>query len=164
MAGFGAPNDSYIGLDGGGNPTLHFAVFGVAYASPNNFGLGTTIDVSASFDGFVARTVFRYTGDGSVSADFGANSFMGFRFGVFGGTDFNYGWLEATWTSSTNTFQLLSGAYESTVNTPILAGAAAPVPEPTTGALAALVLGGTALGVARRRRQKAAAATTEQAV
>jgi len=38
------------------------------------------------------------------------------------------------------------------------------VPEPSTGALAALVLGGTALGVARRRRKQQAAATTEQAV
>jgi hypothetical protein len=41
---------------------------------------------------------------------------------------------------------------------------AAPVPEPSTGALAALVLGGTALGVARRRRKQGAAATREQAV
>jgi hypothetical protein len=41
---------------------------------------------------------------------------------------------------------------------------AAPVPEPSTGALAAFVLGGTALGVARRRRKQAAAATSEQAV
>jgi len=41
---------------------------------------------------------------------------------------------------------------------------AAPVPEPSTGALAAFVLGGTALGVARRRRKQEAAATTEQAV
>jgi len=146
----------YTGLDAGG--LLELAIFGTVDASPNNFGSGSTIDdSSAEWSGSLLFTVFKSPSE--VSADFGANSFMGFRFGS--DSSWNYGYLGVTW-DGTN-FQLLSGAYESTLNTPILAGATA-VPEPTTGALAALVLGGTALGVARRRRQKAAAATTEQAV
>jgi len=155
-------NTGYTGLGGTGNPQapgLQFAVSGSGYASPFKFGLGTTIDSSASFTSDLQRTVFSYSGD---SPEFGANSFMGFRFG--NSTTWNYGWIEATWNSSTNTFQLLSAAYESTPNTATAAGAAAPVPEPSAGALAALVLGGTALGIARRKRQKAAAATTQQAV
>jgi hypothetical protein len=144
----------YTGLDA--DDSLLFAIFD-GDASPNNFGSGSTIDSSATWSGSASRTVFKYYSD--VSANFDAPSFMGFRFGS--GSSWNYGYLGVTW-DGTN-FQLLSGAYESTLNTPILAGATA-VPEPTTGALAALVLGGAALGVARRRRKQEAAATSEQAV
>jgi len=156
----------YIGLDGDQSSTgfikLEFAVTGSSYTStsPRNFASNATIDSSATWTEALYRTSFEYTDAGSVSANFGANSFMGFR---FGSSSWNYGWIEATWNSSTKTFQLLSAAYESTVETPILAGATA-VPEPSTGALAALVLGGAALGVARRRRKQEAAATSEQAV
>lgn len=129
-------------------------------ASPINFASGSSIDGAVDWRGGASAQNFEY--GSTASADFGASSFLGFRFGPDG--TFNYGWIEATWDSSTSTFQLLSAAYESTPNTAIAAGAAAPVPEPSTGALAALVLGGTALGVARRRRKQAAAASTEQAV
>ncbi len=150
----------YTGLDGDstGGISLLFAVTGFGYTSPRNFAANATIDSSATWTGVASRIFFDYAG--VYSANFGANSFMGFR---FGSSSWNYGWIEATWNSSTKTFQLLSAAYESTVETPILAGATA-VPEPSTGALAALVLGGAALGVARRRRKQEAAATTEQAV
>jgi hypothetical protein len=144
------------GLDGDNG--LVFAVLGTA--RPRNFASNATIDSSATWSQIASQTAFR-TPTG-YSANFDAGSFMGFRFGTTG--NFNYGWIEATWKSSTNTFQLLSAAYESTPETAILAGAAAPVPEPSTGALAALVLGGAALGVARRRRKQEAAATSEQAV
>ena len=137
-----------------------FAISAV-YASPKNFGSGTTIASSGNSWRFNNNyTLFKNIF--GVSADFDAPSFMGFRFGSTSST-WNYGWIEATWNSSTSTFQLLGAAYESTPNTAIPAGATA-VPEPSTGALAALVLGGTALGVARRRRKQEAAATTEQAV
>jgi hypothetical protein len=154
-------SSGYTGLDGypTGGISLLFAVTGSGYASPRNFAANATIDSSATWTGVASRIFFDYAG--LYSANFGANSFMGFR---FGSSSWNYGWIEATWNSSTTTFQLLSAAYESTPDTAILAGAAAPVPEPSTGALAALVLGGTALGVARRRRKQEAAATTEQAV
>ncbi|MGA0901209.1 MAG: PEP-CTERM sorting domain-containing protein [Luteolibacter sp.] len=151
-------DSGYNGL-GSSSAFLQMAVTGTGYASPRNFGSGSIIDSSATWTSASERMLFEY--DGSVSAYFGANSFMGFRFG----TDFrlntspaNYGWIEVTW-DGTN-FEIISAAYESTPDTPILAGATA-VPEPST--LAALVLGGTAL-VARRRRKQEAADTAEQAV
>jgi len=74
--------------------------------------------------------MFEYADAPAVSADFGAGSFIAFRFGTSG--NYNYGYLEVTWDSSNTTFQILSGAYESDVNTAILAGATggAPVPGP----------------------------------
>ena len=70
----------------------------------------------------------------------------------------NYGWLEVTWAAASDQFQILSGAYESTANTPIPIGA---VPEPTTIALtgvAALALGAGAIRRARKSRRESAAA------
>jgi hypothetical protein len=116
--------------------------------SPVNFAAGAGIqeDPSWVFSGDPYQSAFR---SGAVaSADFGAGSSMGFRFGS--GSNWYYGYLEVTWTASTNTFRILSGAYESTVNTAILAGAT-PVPAPS--ALVLLVLGG---GASRRARARAA--------
>ena len=91
--------------------------------------------------------MFEYADAPAVSADFGAGSFMGFRFGTSG--NYNYGYLEVTWDSSNTTFQILSGAYESTANTGILAGAtAAAVPGGGVSAMALMALGG---GAFRRR-------------
>jgi hypothetical protein len=116
--------------------------------SPVNFAAGAGIqeDPSWVFSGDPYQSAFR---SGAVaSADFGAGSYMGFRFGS--GSNWYYGYLEVTWTASTNTFRILSGAYESHVNTAILAGAMA-VPAPSALALAAL--GGSAF---RRARVRAA--------
>ena len=142
-----------IGLDGSSG--LFLAVNGSAYASPRNFGAGASIDASATFTTYYKRPPFRYgVISGSTSPDFGAGSFMGFRFGS--GSTWNYGYIEVLWTwtgtQSTSTFQLLSAAYESTANTAILAGAP-PTPIPAPSALALLALGG---GAFRRARQRAA--------
>jgi len=134
---------------------LNFASSG--YATPTNYSYGSSISSGSTF-GDNSGSLFRV--NAGVSPAFGPNSYMGFRLGL--PSSYNYGWIEVTW-DGTN-FEIKSAAYESTLNAPILAGAAAPVPEPSTGALAALVLGGTALGVARRRRKQEAAATSEQAV
>ena len=145
--------DTYIGLDGdaSGGIDLLFAA-GSTFASPINFSSGTTINSSSTFTGSASRTVFLYRRalpNGSIyeSANFGAGSFMGFRFGS--GSSWNYGYLEVTWNSSTDTFQILSGAYESTVNTGILAGATpSAVPGAGLSAMALMALGG---GAFRRR-------------
>jgi hypothetical protein len=136
------------GIGGGG--ALEFAV-GSSYASPFNFGVGTSIGSSAVFSPSPMNCAFQYAvvaGGVNTSPNFGAGSFMGFRFAS--GLDFNYGYLEVTWDASTAVFQILSGAYESTVNTAIAAGAT-PVPAPS--ALALLALGG---GAFRRARARAA--------
>jgi hypothetical protein len=110
-----------------------------------------TIDGSATWTGNATGTTFKYGSD--TSPDFGDGSFMGFRFGVIGSGNFTYGYLEVTWNSSTNTFQILSGAYESTANQAILAGATAAVPVPAASLLALMALGGNSF---RRSRTRAA--------
>jgi hypothetical protein len=137
----------FLGLAGGSG--LGFAI-GTRFASPFNFGAGTTIGPSTPVSSSSAESAFQYYNSGGsyTSPNFGAGSYMGFRFAS--GLDFHYGYLAVTWTSSTNTFQILSGAYESQVNTEILAGAT-PVPAPS--ALALLALGG---GAFRRARARAA--------
>ncbi len=146
--------DNYWGFDG--DVGLSFAVNG-GFASPRNFGSAATIDSAASFNNDPRNTAFKYVGNyggSGTSPDFGANSFVGFRFGSAG--SYNYGYLEVTWTASTNTFQILSGAYESTVNTGILAGATAgggAVPVPAASLLALMALGGNSF---RRSRARAA--------
>jgi hypothetical protein len=86
------------------------------------------------------------------SANFGPNSYMGFRFG--NSTDgYRYGYIEVLWNwtgdRATSTFQLLSAAYESQVGV----GIAIPAPVAVPGAgLAGLAMVGLA-GVSRRRRR-----------
>lgn len=124
---------------------LQFAINGGA-ASPRNFAVNSSIDSSASFTAGVGYSTFRnYLG---ISPKFGPGSYMGFETATG-----NYGWLEVIWDGKASQFEILSGAYESTPGTAILAGASAPIPEPSSSLLA-LVAGGAAF--ARRRRQRAA--------
>jgi hypothetical protein len=156
-AGTGTLNLDYDGL--WGTTGLEFAVNGTSFASPRNFGLNASIGSAVSnFTTNFARSQFDYyissTGGQATSPDFGAGSFMGFRFGS--GSNWNYGYLEVTWDSATEIWEILSGAYESTVNTAILAGATPPPPPPpipAPSALALLALGG---GAFRRARARAA--------
>jgi hypothetical protein len=145
----GATN--YWGFDGDNGTSssyLLFGIFGTANTSPKNFSAGSTIDSSTTFSGSASKTMFRKAGTPDyVSADFGAGSFIGFKFGTTGNV--RYGYFEVTWTASSNTFQILSGAYESTANTSILAGATAgAVPGGGVSAMALMALGG---GAFRRR-------------
>jgi hypothetical protein len=143
--GYASGPTSLRGLDGASG--LYFAVGpNTGQAFPLNLAGNATINASLTFSDTGLETMFT-TGSYSTSS-FGANSYMGFRFAS--GIDWNYGYLEVTWNASTATFQILSGAYESTVNTAILAGAT-PVPAPS--ALALLALGG---GAFRRARARAA--------
>jgi hypothetical protein len=89
----------------------------------------------------------------SISPDFGSGSYMGFRT-----AQGNYGWLEVTWDSASQDFQIFSGAYEDQVGVSILAGdtgGPAAVPEPGTWAAAALLAGGAAFARWRKRRNEA---------
>jgi hypothetical protein len=130
-----------LGNDSTDATALYFAVTGTA--SPQDFAAGDQIDASASWSNNRWQTVFQYDYQTTVtSPDFNAGSYMGFRFGTVG--NFNYGWLEVTWDGSTENWQILSGAYESTVNTAIvIPGASVPAPSPAS--LLALIVGGAAL-------------------
>lgn len=137
-----------FGLDGGmaaSTLNLQFAING-GVTSPRNFALNEVIDVSALFSSNQGQTEFKYYGN--TSPDFGPGSYMGFK-----AASGEFGWLEVTWNSKLSQFEILSGAYESTPGTAILAGATASVPE-ASSSLLALVAGGAAL--TRRRRQRAA--------
>jgi hypothetical protein len=122
---------------------------GYAYASPSKFSLGASIGSSANWSGgFMA--LFQY--HTSISPDFGSGSYMGFRT-----AQGNYGWLEVTWDSASQDFQIFSGAYEDQVGVSILAGdtgGPAAVPEPGTWAAAALLAGGAAFARWRKRRDE----------
>ena len=127
-------------------------------AQIKNFASPDLISSSSLFNSNYINTAFK---SGSVTAaNFTTSNYVGFRFGTTG--SYNYGWLQTTW-DGTN-FQINSGAYESSVNTAILAGAAAPVPEPGTLALGSLaLLAGGGAAVRRYRKQRQQQATTPTA-
>jgi len=141
----------------GGN--VYFATSTYYYASPQNLAFGSTIDGSLSFATLQGVTFFNiynyYYGTGgntSTSPDFGSGSYMGFAFA--NGINYNYGWIEITWSGSTNTWEILSAAYESQPNTAILAGDVGSVsaPGPSPASLLALIVGGAVLRQWRQRR------------
>ena len=104
---------------------------GVANANPLSFG--TPIDSATAFTG----------GQGAF-----ADGYYGVRFSA-GGSDWNYGWVEVLVAGSSLTFGQAS--VETTINTPIAAGAVA-VPEPSTCALALAGLACGGYSLFRRRR------------
>ena len=124
-------------------------------ATPVNFALNASIGASiGEFNTYVNSDKSYFQAESDVSPDFGPQSYMGFK--TIQG---NYGWLEVTWTASSQQFQILSGAYESRPNEAILAGAGGPgpaaVPEPGTWAAAALLAGGAGFMRWRKRAKVA---------
>ena len=139
-----------------GKSGLALGVTAIANASIKKFSAGTTIDGSTSFNTSQYFTAFK--SGGATAANFTTSDYVGFQFGTAG--NYHYGWLQTTW-DGTN-FQINSGAYESTANTAILAGAV-PVPEPGTLALSSLaLLAGGGAAVRRYRKQRQAQSTEEQ--
>jgi len=130
---------------------------GGSAATPVNFAAGTLIDATAgggAFRGDVS-SLFKYYFS-YVSPNFGPNSFLGFKDALG-----RYGYIETTWNSTTNEFQIFSAAYESDVGVGIMTPGAASVPEIDPAGLAStmsLVMGSVAM-LEQRRRKRAAAAT-----
>lgn len=114
---------------------------------PIYVGPGVAIGPSSGVfeDGYLS-TVFKNSRR-SVP-DFGPNSFLGFRT-----TTGQYGYIEVLWTASTNTFKLVSAAYESDVGLAIQTPGGAPVPKQASGAVVALLMGGTALRQWNKKRR-----------
>ena len=126
----------------GGFGGLEFAIGNpMAYANPRNFSPASSIDATATWAAGTAFSAFQQ--GGSLSSDFDAGSYMGFRFGS--GSTWRYGYVEVIWSFATRVFSIRSAAFESSANAMILAGAS-PVPAP--GAIALLGLA----GLAGRRR------------
>jgi len=134
----------YVGLVGGDG--LAFAA-GADPATPVKFALNGLIGSGSSYYSDSDKTSFKWLpiAIAATSPDFGPGSYMGFKT-----SQGNYGWLEVTWTASSEQFQILSGAYESRPNVAVLAGAP-PIPEPSTWAMMAIFAGGAAFAGWRRR-------------
>jgi hypothetical protein len=122
-----------------------FIAAGASPATPVEFAAGALIDETAGGGGFTdngsGNSLFMFLL--VESPDFGPNSFLGFKDALG-----RYGYIETTWNSTTNQFQIFSAAYESEVGVGIRTPGA--VPEPSTMALAGLAFGYSLL---RRRKQ-----------
>ena len=124
---------------------------------PVNFAAGALIDANAGGGEFRSSviSVFKYAT--LVSPDFGPNSFLGFKDALG-----RYGYIETTWNSTSDQFQIFSAAYESDVGVGIMTPGVASVPEIDPSGLASalsLVMGSVAM-LEQRRRKRAAAAVT----
>ena len=134
---------------------LEFGTLGLK-ASPQAFSQGDIIGSSTSTSWRTGSYNSSFKVTTTESPAFGANTYMAMRSTV--GTDFYYGWIEVTWDPNTDQFRLISAAYEDTPNTAILAGdtsgGPAPVPEPASSAVVALLMGGAALRKWRKNKNK----------
>ena len=156
LKGLNNVNGAYTGLTlQGGDSGILTTTGNGSYDIPINVGAGVSIGPSSgTFEGGFSSTVFK---NGLRSApDFGPSSFLGFRT-----TTGQYGYIEVLWTASTNTFKLVSAAYESDAGVAIQTPSGAPVPEPASGAVVALLMGGTALRQWRKKRQASQEACNE---
>jgi hypothetical protein len=132
-----------------GATALQFACYGSrTFADIKKLTSSDTINSSGVWSNAYWQNAFK---NGSYTAsNFSSSDYVAFRFGA--GSNWNYGWLQTTW-DGTN-FQINSGAYQSTLNTAIQAGAVA-VPEPGTLALGSLaLLAGGGAAVRRYRKQR----------
>ena len=118
--------------------------------SPVNFTINQSIGSLANWnDG--SSNIFKY--GPYESPDFGPGSYMGFKT-----AQGNLGWLEVTWDSDSEVFEIYSGAYESVAGVPIAAGdpgtSAVPEPGQVASSLLLLALGAAGVAIQRQRAKK----------
>jgi len=115
---------------------------GSQVASPVPVASGSSIGPTNTWNGVVA---LHHLGNGG---------YWGVRFPA-GGYNFNYGWVQVAYTPTGLTFG--NGAVETTVNTPIAAGAVPEIDPASAGSAVSLVAGVLAMVEQRRRKRFAAA-------
>ena len=139
-----------VGIGGGGITAISA---GITDATPTNFSAGASIGSGSPWNGTGANQLFR--SPSAVSPHFGAGSYLGFRIEDQASRgSYYYGWLEVTWNGTS--MNILSGAYERTVNTAIRAGAtSSSVPDSSSTGALGLLLGGVLVRHWRRQRRAA---------
>ncbi len=147
---------TYTGFSGA--DSLHFAAPvppNETDVGPRKFAFGDQIDASLpplfwTQDPY--NTFFMDSSIPIVASNFASGSYVGFRFSDLAGNDYHYGYLEVTWNGTD--FEILSGAYESTVGTGIAAGdTGATVPDSSSNGLMCLVFAGAAVRQWRKTRR-----------
>ena len=158
---YGTPVIQFNYLDaivGGGGIALNggLSYFG-SFPSAQGFAAGEEIGAGASFGGSNSRAnlaasynykSFSYGSGGDWAAE--SRLFLGVE--LANGSDVNYGWIDVTW-GGANGATIHGYAYETDVNTAIIAGA---VPVPVPGAPTAVGLMGLAAGASGIRRKRSA--------
>ncbi|MEE2971516.1 MAG: hypothetical protein VX672_00175, partial [Planctomycetota bacterium] len=143
-----------------------FAVSGSygGYAYPRGFTAGEEIGDAASFDASNRGALFGMSvstvgvpvynrGQWYASAGSETRLFLGIA--IMNGSDVNYGWVDISWSGQTGA--VIHGyAYETDVNTAIVAGATESSGPVVPGAPTAVGLGGLAAGAAGIRRKRSA--------
>lgn len=136
-----------------GNPkgSLSRGVISLLFDTSGLYGLNVSSPFAA--DALISSSTPTWLGGNAVQPSF--SGYWGVRFSA-GGSDYNYAWVDVTYTETGLTFGLAS--VETTINTGILAGAVAPtgVPEidpASAGSAASLVAGVLAMVEQRRRRR-----------
>ncbi len=141
-----------VGIGGGGITAISAGIYD---ATPTNFSAGASIGSGSPWNGTGANQLFR--SPSAVSPHFGAGSYLGFRIEDQASPGhYYYGWLEVTWNGTS--MNILSGAYERTVDTAILAGAtssSSSVPDSSSTGALGLLLGGMLVRHWRRQRRAA---------
>lgn len=150
--------DLFTGLSGGEGLTI---ASGPLSVTPAKFIRGELVDSNQYFSAERSETVFKY-GE-FESRDFRPIGFALTKYLGFQTSQGNYGWIEVAWDSGTNIFSIVAAAYETAAGVPIRTGddGLVHVPEPSSVAMFALLMGG---GVAmlqwRKKRRTSSAATS----
>lgn len=149
IEGVGVPLFEFVGT------SIEAAFSNAYYTDATNFSANASISSASSFS-----TNTLIGANASYGGDWfpGASGFLGLRINQ-GGGNYNYGWAQFAFSSNPSGAATISGfAFETDVNTAILAGdqgGPAAVPEPGTWAAAALLAGGATYLRWRRRRDEA---------
>ena len=131
------------GTVGNGKDGLSRGVISLLFDTSGLYGLNFSSPFAA--DALISSSSPTWLGGNGVPNP-SYSGYWGVRFSA-GGSDYNYGWVDVTYTPTGLTFGLAS--VETTINTGILAGAVASVPE--TNASVTLLVAGVLAMVKRRR-------------
>ena len=159
-----ARNELFAFMTGGGIALGSGLTTGGDYRTARGFASGEEIGAGASFGGSsswanLARTLFSAYKDEYNSAGDWQNLFEETRLflgvEIANGSDVNYGWIDVSWSGITGA-TIHGYAYETDVNTAIVAGATESSGPVVPGAPTAVGLVGLAAGAAGIRRKRSA--------